>query len=1502
MGSSKKKKKLAVNPARGFATTSFASKQKIEVLTECDSELETAAASLEIAAPKKTHASDDAAGPSKLQQDLSPEEYEKQLEESELQNLVEKHAAKSRREASRQASKLRTDRRLQRGLADRLQVSQWLPPNLLALIEDLSRADMRSGCSMENSNTKAKPKLLTEEEITIGMWTLQLTLRSLEYSNGSIDRALLHVLEAASITGSTNNAIKDSIWGIDEALDWLALNNDQPELSDYEVTPLRAALCQQSIDGARVFSPTCPPNLLEVLDEGISQADTQESLQKNIPDSSYPKISAQPVQVNTDQSQGNFPVALQQEQEAHDEEVSDIDSDLEPNDMVPIYLSTKIRLYEIQPSLTESNLASSRKPKKGKAAALTINTPLRTTTVKKLQDKIKKIESDILFDRDEADRQWLEKRIEIQQSNVSRKRLGLRQEVKLDAKQPSTNPEKTPPLSAESTSIKTQNSDTDDDAVLGALFDDTLQPSSLEGTNGYSVARDFGTWTGMSPRRVLEEACRARDSAAKITLHPISSGLHHRHTIDINWSKDQEIYLEALPISSITIASTSRSTIVSMVSISATTSLQSEAYVSTAALFLLFSSSPKEEKLFLRLPAIWRDLWQEFLEAKKVLADGADREAIKILRDIVREKKEIDEEEGVVFRRSIQKRNALLSGNNSVGDQPAKNGFIPANQSSVFFQNIWRHKCATPAYNRMLLYRKRLPMWSFRSRVLDAIKCNQVVIICGETGCGKSTQVPAYILENELSQGNPCLIYCTEPRRISAVSLARRVSEELGEEKQDIGTPRSIVGFAIRLESSLTKESRLVYATTGIVMRMLERSNDLAEITHLVLDEVHERSIDGDFLLIVLRKLMIRRPSLKVILMSATVDASRFSTYLDNAPVLNVPGRTFPVETKYLEDALELTGYTLVSGPMSTDRLMDIDDIDTQEPEIHPKTPKTLSQSLAGYSLKTRTTLSQLDEYRIDYSLITHLLQTIATHDDYIQYSKAILIFLPGIAEIRQLHDMLSGSPVFSQAWYIYSLHSTIASEDQQRAFEVPPPGIRKIVLATNIAETGITIEDVTAVIDIGKHKEMRFDERRQLSRLVESFISRANAKQRRGRAGRVQRGLCFHLFTKFRHDMLMTDQQTPEMLRLSLQDLVLRVKICKLGVIEDTLSEALDPPLPKNVRRAIDALVDVNALTASEELTPLGRQLARLPLDVHLGKLVLLGSVFKCLDMCVTVAAILSSKSPFTAPIGARKQADMARMAFKTGESDLLTMYNAYCSWRKVCSTAGASEFQFCRKNYLNPQTLANIEDLKQQLVVCIIDAGFLNISESGRALLNRARNSQKCRFFMLPDSCNINYEELMASSVIAWAFYPNLLYREGKGWRSVANNQSVSIHPTSVNKGNGSPRYMSFYHIMQSTNSFYNAHETSQADAFAIALLCGEAEFRMYSGVIVIDSNKLRFALPTASHMLAVKLLRTRLRAILARTFRDPEKALSSSLVKWLDIVREMFVYRESKQPGRH
>ena len=644
-------------------------------------------------------------------------------------------------------------------------------------------------------------------------------------------------------------------------------------------------------------------------------------------------------------------------------------------------------------------------------------------------------------------------------------------------------------------------------------------------------------------------------------------------------------------------------------------------------------------------------------------------------------------------------------------------------------------------------------------------------------------------------------------------------------------------------------------------------------------------SIESDFLLIILKTLLTSRPDLRVVLMSATLDAEKFSTYLGGAPIFNIPGRTYPVKVLYLEDAVEKTRFRYSDrySQLSDDSESDIDrERDTGGVEATSETAET-----PNYNAQTHIVVSRIDEYKIPYDLIVHLLENLP-ESEFAAYSRATLVFMPGIAEIRRLTRMLLGHRAFSKQCEVIALHSSIATEEQERAFYPPRPGNRKIVLATNIAETGITIPDITCVIDTGKHKEMRFDERRQLSHLSTSFISQANAKQRRGRAGRVQNGLCFHLVSRGQFAK-MAGEQTPEMLRLSLQDLVLRVKICGLGNIMETLSQALDPPSIKNIRRAIDALQDVKALLPNQELTPMGRRLAKLPLDVYLGKLLILGCIFSCLDTTLTLAAILSSKSPFAATMNSQSQADQARLALRRSDSDLLTAFNAYASWRRVSESKPISAQNFCRKNFLSIQTLGNIEDLKGQLFTSLLDASFISLDSTEAEQQSRSRHTRR-GFVEVPTRYTINdSNDLLINSLVASAFYPKLLRREGNAWRNVATNQSISVHPSSVNKtpvsGSQPPKYLSFYHIMGSGNKFYNAHETSAVDEMAILLLCGEVEFRMYAGVIAVDGTRIRYAVREWRTMAVLKALAENIRRIVDAGIRHPGRELTDEDKFWMD-----------------
>lgn len=1464
-GNKKKKTKPAANPARGFATTSIQSKPKVELLAEADlkgaSGVSTPAEKNEIVskpgcAPKQGPSAAVSA-PRELHE-LSPEDLESRLEASELQQFVERHGPRVKKETTRQVSRLQTDRRLLRGQADFLSVKDWLPEELMQQILDLIFSDLNQESDLVKTSTPADV-----DELVAKVWQLRKSLLDLDIPLIRVTEVLAWIVSHPPITAPTN-----SMWGLEECLDWLALNCEAGELDEYDDLKVKPA-------------PAVSGNASESTDTATIKLEEKNA-------DSPPASQAN--------EQNTIPGA-------DDLDVSDVGSDLEPDELLSVYLGTKAKLYELA-QLTEVGVAVRGKSRNSK--------PLPTTTAKglrhrKLEQKLRKIESDVLFDKREAEATWDVKKIGFVRDAAERRKLQLQHDT--SSASATTHSPKGPASRVNEEAEKLgenileQSAGDEDGDMLSGIFD--ALPGVQQAVNGadginsstdHVTIRDFGKVTGMNPKRVLEETCRARDGRSKVSYKMISPTTYSaRHSVTIQWSKGQEL-VEETYLPEVKVDQKHASIAIEMSHIATPEVSQSEAYVATAALFLIFSGSLKEEKAHMRLPSAFRDLWDEFAHSKQAHILAKDGIVVKEVRALIEKNRNSDDDDDdeVVFNVSSRRRADGTSGANTPITRTATPKLNTSDVSEELRQ-MWYNKTAVPAYQKMLLTRKNLPMFHFRAAALDTIERNQVTILCGETGCGKSTQLPAFILENELSNGRQCKIYCTEPRRISAVSLAQRVSEEMGENKGDVGTNRSLVGYAIRLESHTVPNTRLIYATVGIVLRMLENSDGLNDLTHLVIDEVHERSIDTDFLLIILLSLMQRRPDLKVVLMSATVDAQRFSQYLHGAPIINVPGRTFPVEAKFLEDAIELTGHTNEDAAQVA---VDEDGAEDDGPQDGVE-----KQVLSGYSKRTMNTLASYDEYRIDYSLIMKLLEKVAGQPQYKQFSKAILIFLPGIAEIRQLNDMLAGHPKFQKGWRLHPLHSTFSSEDQQAAFEIPPSGTRKIVLATNIAETGITIPDVTCVIDTGKHKEMRFDERRQMSRLIQSFVARANAKQRRGRAGRVQEGICFHLFTKHRHDHMMVEQQTPEMLRLSLQDLVMRVKICKLGGIEQALSQALDPPSARNIRRAIDALVEVGALTEREELTPLGSQLAKLPLDAQLGKLILLGSVFGVLDFALTVAATLSSKSPFLSPMHAKKQADTVRLGFKRSESDLLTIYNAYTAWRRVCTTPGLSEYQFCNKNFLSTQNLGNIEDLKAQLLTSLADSGFVQLGPEEKQALSKMRYNQRYRnFVMLPaSSIKSDDNDSVATSVVAWSFYPKVIRQDGKGWRNIANNQSLGLHPTSVNKTSLSSdvKFLSFYSIMQSSSRFTNAQETSPVHEVPLILMAGEAVFHMYAGVVIVDGNRLRFKVRDWRTMIVLKMLRSKVRDAMAKLFRHPGRQLGDRPRRWMEVLERIFERQKMLHP---
>ncbi|PPR98710.1 hypothetical protein GOBAR_AA21966 [Gossypium barbadense] len=406
-------------------------------------------------------------------------------------------------------------------------------------------------------------------------------------------------------------------------------------------------------------------------------------------------------------------------------------------------------------------------------------------------------------------------------------------------------------------------------------------------------------------------------------------------------------------------------------------------------------------------------------------------------------------------------------------------------------------------------------------------------------------------------------------RKSEAISVAERVADERCEPSP--GSIGSLVGYQVRLDNARNEKTKLLFCTTGILLRKLadaemgfwnsKGDKNLTGVTHIIVDEVHERSLLVDVF------------KIYEFFWSATVDSDLFSRYFGLCPVITAQGRTHPVTTCFLEDICERISYHLASDSPASLRC-ETSTRDMRGPVNNRRGKKNLVLSAWGDDSLLSEEYKRLNEDVIDYDL----LEDLVCHVDETCDKGAILIFLPGVVEIHTLLDRLAASYRFagpSSDWLL-PLHSSIAADEQKKVFLNPPDGIRKVIIATNIAETSITIDDVVYVIDCGKHKENRYNPQKKLSSMVEDWISRANAKQRRGRAGRVKPGICFCLYTRHRFEKLMRPYQVPEMLRMPLVELCLQIKLLSLGQIKPFLSKALEPPKEEAMNSAISLLYEI--------------------------------------------------------------------------------------------------------------------------------------------------------------------------------------------------------------------------------------------------------------------------------------------------------------------------------------
>uniref|UniRef100_A0A3B4X3S5 ATP-dependent RNA helicase DHX30 n=1 Tax=Seriola lalandi dorsalis TaxID=1841481 RepID=A0A3B4X3S5_SERLL len=679
-----------------------------------------------------------------------------------------------------------------------------------------------------------------------------------------------------------------------------------------------------------------------------------------------------------------------------------------------------------------------------------------------------------------------------------------------------------------------------------------------------------------------------------------------------------------------------------------------------------------------------------------------------------------------------------------------------AQELSTYLQEEWEQ--ANPVLG------VKLPVDDYRQRVVSAVQSSRVVVIAGETGCGKTTRIPRFLLEDRVrgGEGADCNILVTQPRRISAVSVAHRVAHEMGP------SLRNSVGHQVRLDSRPPEHSggALLFLTVGILLRKLQSNPSLKGISHVVVDEVHERDINTDLLLVLLRSSLKENPDLRVVLMSATGDNQRLAQYFGGCPIVKVPGFMHPVKERFLEDVLREMGRPLP--------------VQEREETDEQATP--------------------------DLDLVADVIEHIDRHGE----PGAVLCFLPGWQDIKAVQEKLEGKPHFS------SVHSSLSVADQQTVFQHTQKGQRKIVLTTNIAETSITIDDIVHVVDAGTHKEQNYDPRTKVSCLDTVWISRSNVTQRKGRAGRCQPGQSYHLFPRKQLES-MTPFPIPEILRTPLESLVMQTKIhsrnCKA---EDFLSQVLDSPEQEAVREAVRNLQEIGVLDGTETLTPLGERVACMSCDPRLGKVLVLSAMFRCVLPMLSIAACLT-RDPFHNSLQNRALVNKAKEALSgSSYSDYLVFSRAVLGWRRVQHEGNRED----RDEYLDTHTLSRTS---LRFINGLISQFSENLHDA--ELVSRA---SECQHHASLYNEHSKQDELLKAVLLA-GLYPNLIQvkkgvvtKEGRFrpngvfFRTLGG--PVLLHRSSVNRLN--IRWLTFFYAVKSSGQVF-IRDSSVVHPLALLLL---------------------------------------------------------------------------------
>uniref|UniRef100_A0A671V1H3 ATP-dependent RNA helicase DHX29 n=1 Tax=Sparus aurata TaxID=8175 RepID=A0A671V1H3_SPAAU len=973
------------------------------------------------------------------------------------------------------------------------------------------------------------------------------------------------------------------------------------------------------------------------------------------------------------------------------------------------------------------------------------------------------------------------------------------------------------------------------------------------------------SWTGKSPKQFLIDWVRKNlPKSPAPAFHKVAAGRYWRCKVRVQRPDD---VLEVCP------------------TILTEDNMQAQHLAATLALYTLI----KGQSVHQLLPPTYRDVWLEWRDSDQQKQEESRTAANKprdqfISRLLTRLKQQQNQN---------QEQESTSQGQVGQGGDAdeEKEGAAALEASRELLKKLKNSSVA----HKLKAEREQLPVFQHRHRVLEALQRHRVVVVAGETGSGKSTQIPQFLLEELLTGGKeaqPCNIVVTQPRRISAMSLACRVSQELGCEDGP-GSKSSLCGYQIRMENQSGEWTRLLYCTTGVLLRKLQHDKHLSSLTHIIVDEVHERSVQSDFLLTILKDVVMRRSDLQLILMSATVDCQKFSSYFNRCPVISIPGRTFPVEVSHLEDIVEEIGYVLEKDSEYCQRILEDEEevsisvtqkggktVQHQEMILRdPSSGWDLGPDLDHFSSRTRHVLQYMNPNKINMDLLVELIAYLDKSPQFAELDGAILVFLPGLAHIQQLYDLLSSDKRFKDKnrFKIVALHSTLSSKDQGAAFTVPPAGVRKIVLSTNIAETGVTIPDVVFVIDTGKTKENKYHESSQMSSLVETFVSKASALQRQGRAGRVRNGFCFRLYPKFRFDSFM-DYSIPEILRVPLEELCLHIMKCQYGSPEDFLSRALDPPQPQSVSNAVNLLRKIGACHPNNHLlTPLGLHLASLPVNVKIGKMLIYGAILGCLDPIATIAAAITEKSPFSTPMNRKEEANLAKSALALANSDHLTIYNAYMGWKNSRTEGQRAEMSYCRQHFLNRTALLTIEDVKHELMRMMEQAGFWSSRSKHQAA---ALPKQQVSIL------NAVLTAGLYDSVARVLCTPSVDVLERVACTVETPQGKAQVHPSSVNRSLQTHGWLLYQEKVKYSKIYLR--DTTLISPFPMMLFGGEIDIQHRERLITLD-GWIHFQAPVRIGVI-FKHLRKLMDSLLEKKLENPRMSLEGerTIQLILDLIR--------------